>query len=94
MRGGKREGAGRKPGSKTRKSAEAALEAAKDGLTPLAHMLNILRDPTSPDERKDWAAEKAAPYMHPRLQTTTLQGDKDKPVKHAVEIRIIDSRPD
>jgi hypothetical protein len=34
----------------------------------------VLRDPeASPAERK-WAAEKAAPYLHPRLQTVEHGG--------------------
>jgi hypothetical protein len=33
-------------------------------------MLNILRDPKEPSARRDWAAEKAAPYIHPRLAST------------------------
>src|SRR3546814_11972309 len=43
--------------------------AADAALLPLDYMLQVLRDPeASPAERK-WAAEKAAPYLHPRLQT-------------------------
>lgn len=49
---------------------------ARDGetLSPLDYMLQVLRDPdASPAERK-WAAEKAAPYLHPRLQTVEHGG--------------------
>lgn len=43
-------------------------------LSPLDYMLQVLRDPeASPAERK-WAAEKAAPYLHPRLQTVEHGG--------------------
>ena len=31
------------------------------------HMLQVLRDPLQPVERRDWAAEKAAPYCHAKL---------------------------
>lgn len=27
------------------------------------------------EARRDWAAEKAAPFLHPRLQATTLKGE-------------------
>jgi len=44
-------------------------------LSPLDYMLRVLRDPeASPAERK-WAAEKAAPYIHPRLQTVEHGGE-------------------
>lgn len=78
--GGYREGSGRKKGSANKKSREIADKAAELGITPLEYMLQILRDDAQPGERRDWAAEKAAPYMHPRLQTTTLQGDDKKPL--------------
>jgi hypothetical protein len=42
-RGGHRPGAGRKPGSLTR-TREIAERAAKDGTTPLEHMLAVMRD--------------------------------------------------
>jgi len=42
--------------------------------SPLDYMLQVLRDPeASPAERK-WAAEKAAPFIHPRLQTVEHGG--------------------
>jgi len=44
-------------------------------LSPLDYMLQVLRDPeASPAERK-WAAEKAAPYLHPRLQSIEHAGE-------------------
>jgi hypothetical protein len=47
-------------------------QAAKQ--SPLDYMLQVLRDPeASPAERK-WAAEKAAPYLHPRLQSVEHGG--------------------
>mgnify|MGYP000265227616 CR=1 FL=1 len=73
--GGYRKGAGRKPGSKTTKRAEEAIKAAEEGITPLAYMLSVLRNEAETPERRSWAAEKAAPYMHPRLQTTTVKGE-------------------
>jgi len=32
-------------------------------------MLQALRNPFETTERRDWAAEKAAPYVHPRLNS-------------------------
>ena len=45
--GGRRQGAGRKPGSASQKTREIANQAATDGLTPLEYMLAVLRDDTA-----------------------------------------------
>lgn len=42
-RGGSRKGAGRKPGSATKKTREIADKAAADGVTPLEVMLSNMR---------------------------------------------------
>jgi hypothetical protein len=65
--GGKREGAGRKPGSPTKRRREIIDEAAKDGITPLEYMLAVLRDEKADTDRRDRMAAAAAPYIHPRL---------------------------
>lgn len=75
-RGGVRPGAGRKKGgtnAATRATREIALRAAAEGITPLQYMLDVLRDPESPEERRAWAAEKAAPYIHPRLEAIAFK---------------------
>lgn len=63
--------------AKRRSAAPAGVPAAPAGggdLMPLDYMLQVLRDPeASPAERK-WAAEKAAPYLHPRLATVEHDG--------------------
>ena len=78
--GGKRAGAGRKKGipNKTNKSVREA--AAATGILPLDYMLQVMRDPKQPEERRDWAAEKSAPYLHSKLQATTLAFDPAKPL--------------
>lgn len=38
-------------------------------------MLQVLRDPEASAADKKWAAEKAAPYMHPRLAAVEHSGD-------------------
>lgn len=75
-RGGTRLGAGRKKGSLNEKTREIAEAAAQDGVTPLEYMLNVLRDEKADDQTKRWAAEKAAPYVHPRLNSIDI-GNKD-----------------
>ncbi|MDO9381849.1 MAG: hypothetical protein Q7T86_03205 [Hyphomicrobiaceae bacterium] len=69
-RGGTRTNAGRKKGSVAthRKLANAAtVEAVGDGLTPLAYLLNIMRNEEKPEAVRMDAAKAAAPYTHPRL---------------------------
>ena len=96
MRGGKRQGAGRKHGSKTQKTVDIALNAAAAGVTPLEYLLEIMRDPIPKDvdalakaqmtiNRMD-AAKAAAPYVHPRLQAIEHSGPDGEniPVKITV----------
>ncbi len=66
-RGGKREGAGRKPGAPNKATAEREQEVKASGLTPLDYMLSVLRNENAPADARMWAAEKAAPYVHPKL---------------------------
>ncbi len=66
------------PAGKARKARKAGTAAA--ALSPLDYMLQVMRDPdASPAERK-WAAEKAAPYLHPRVQSVE-HGD-DATLRH------------
>jgi len=83
--GGKRAGAGRKVGAATRRTREAADNAVAAGLTPLEYMLAILRDEGQSSENRMWAAEKAAPYVHPKLAAVEFGGKNGGPV--VVEIR-------
>ena len=54
------------------------------GLTPLDYLLSVMRDEDLPrDERVD-AAKAAAPYLHARLNATTISGDQDKPLRQVI----------
>lgn len=75
MRGGKRSGAGRPNGAKTKRTSEVAKKAAAEGTTPLEYMLSVLRKEDATDSDKRWAAEKAAPYIHPRLSSVDVKAD-------------------
>ena len=81
MRGGRREGAGRKPGSATKRTREIANGAAERGELPLAYMLRVMRNSKADKARRDEMAKSAAPFIHPRLQSTTLATDPDKPLQ-------------
>ena len=63
---------GRPKGSPNRKS-RINLVAAKYGLAPLDYMLEILNDPEQPQSARIEAAKSAAPYVHARLQSVTVQ---------------------
>jgi hypothetical protein len=84
-RGGKRVGAGRKPGAVSKSSEEARRKAAETGETPMEYMLRVMRDPTVDHDRRDKMAQAAAPYVHAKLQTTTVTGPDG--VNVVVEIR-------
>jgi hypothetical protein len=87
--GGARPGAGRPKGSLSRRHVEVLAGATASGLTPVEYMLSIMRDEAADEKRRAWAAEKAAPFIHPRPtpiaqpieidlpDTTTLEGMKD-----------------
>lgn len=77
--------AGRKKGSLNKRTQEIW----DSGLMPLEYMLQVLRDPMADPKRRDWAAEKAAPYLHARLQATEITG-KDGGAVQVEEINGMD----
>lgn len=96
-RGGKRPGAGRKAGAASTKTREVADRTAADGITPLEIMIETMRglwaEATTADGRPNIGkrmqacaiAEKAAPYVHPKLSSvdasvavTDGQGTKEQ----------------
>ena len=79
-KGGRREGAGRKVGSVNKINLEARNKAAVSGITPLEYLLSVMRDEDSTKPEKIDAAKAAAPYIHARLNATTLSGDAEKPL--------------
>lgn len=80
-RGGKREGAGRPAGAITKKTREVAEKAAKEGITPLEFMLDVLRDDSKDMKDRMWAAEKAAPYVHAKLASVEHKGEDGGPLQ-------------
>jgi hypothetical protein len=70
---GKKTG-GRQKGTPNKASAALANEIAASGLTPLDYMLDVLRDENADPKDRMWAAEKAAPYVHPKLATIEHSG--------------------
>ena len=84
--GGKRPGAGRPLGSKSKvlwKSMEDMAEKYQH--SPLDYLLSVLNNPASSPDRKMYAAEKAAPYVHPKLANTTSKIGTDEPIQIKVQ---------
>lgn len=82
-RGGKREGAGRKIGSVTKRTREIAEKAAGEGITPLEYLLGIVRDTVAEPSARMQAAIAAAPYVHPRLSAVAHSGPNGGPMEHS-----------
>ncbi len=70
---GERRG-GRQKGTPNRATAAREAEVAASGMTPLAYMLAILRNEEAGTEDRKWAAQHAAPYVHPRLAQQQFKG--------------------
>lgn len=86
-RGGKRPGAGRKVGSKSRTGfvakvarIEQPVEVVDPNLMPLDYMLAVVRDPNAEWKRRDDLAKAAAPFCHERLtpKENTKREDRQK----------------
>lgn len=75
--GGKRPGAGRKPGGANKLTHEAVERAKETGELPLDFLLRIMRDPAADEAKRIDCAKAAAPYVHHKLNAidATVQGD-------------------
>ena len=72
-KGGRRNGAGRPKGALSRRTQQFRLDVESSGLKPLEYLLKVMRDPGEEDRRRDWAAQAAAPYIHPRPQAVAAE---------------------
>ena len=82
---------GRPKGARSKTTLEREAKLAASGMLPLDFFLAMLRDETIKVGGKDyeptmadrmWAAEKAAPYIHPKLASLRHSGDDDQPIVH------------
>jgi hypothetical protein len=76
---GERRG-GRKAGTPNKATASREADIKAEGLTPLDYMLQVLRDETAEKADRMWAAEKAAPYVHPKLASVEHMGKDGGPI--------------
>ena len=63
---------GRKKGSKNKRTL--AGDAAKAGKLPLDYMLQVMRDESVDNLRRDDMARAAAPYLHARRASENREG--------------------
>jgi hypothetical protein len=79
--GGRREGAGRKKGSPNKATQARQAEVAATGITPLAFLLETMRDTKGDPVLRFNAAKAAAPYVHPSLASVALGNADGKAFK-------------
>jgi len=78
--GGKRPGAGRPKGALNKVNLAVKQRIADSGMLPLDYLMSVMLDEESTRAERMDAAKAAAPYIHARLNATTLSGDADKPL--------------
>ena len=89
---------GRTKGTPNRKTVEKRLaeeQARKisSDLEPLEYMLEVMRDPTADQTRRDMMAKAAAPYRHPQLQAVAhkyLNAD-GSPIAPVISVTIMET---
>jgi hypothetical protein len=98
-RGGRRVGAGRKPGSKLTKSQLIAAEAREAGISPLEVLLTAMRElwrrahatgqmDATLAAQACAIAKDCAPYVHPRLASIEHAGSGTTPPSGPVSVNI------
>lgn len=85
---------GKPRGAQGKATLRREAEIAAAGLTPLQFMLTVLRNDEATSEDRKWAAQNAAPYVHPKLATVQHQGDKDNPLNVITTIERVIVRPE
>ena len=102
IKGGKREGAGRKAGVPNKRTAETVAAVESSGVTPLEYMLAIMRkeiDPTMEPAQvlaavsmRFEAAKAAAPYVHAKLSNIAATVEHSGSLITRIERVVIDSK--
>jgi len=77
MRGGKRDGSGRKRGIPNKLNAALREKLNAGGIAPLEFMLQVMRDTHQDFAVRLEMAKAAAPYLHPRLQAVEYKDEKN-----------------
>lgn len=69
----------RPKGALNHRSSVNYRKAASTGVLPLDYLLAVMRDESVEDERRDKAANAAAPYLHAKLASVDLSNKDGKP---------------
>lgn len=77
--GGARPGAGRPRGSVSRRHVDLVASVMDGRKTPLEYLMDVMADSEADEKRRDWAAEKAAAFLHPRPQPIARQIEIELP---------------
>lgn len=89
IKGGKREGAGRKAGVRNKKT-QALLESVEEtGITPLEYMLKVMRSEEEELKTRLNAAIAAAPYVHAKLSSIELSGKDGSAIETVSRIELV-----
>jgi hypothetical protein len=92
IKGGRRPGAGRKPGVPNRTTQEQREAVKASGLTPLEYMLKIMRDEDQDPSRRLHAANMAAPYVHAKLSSVEVSGKDGDAIETVTRIELVPMR--
>ena len=87
IKGGRREGAGRKKGVPNKKTAEVQKAVAESGVTPLEYLLSVMRDVEVESRERLNAALGAAPYVHAKLSSVELGNIAGGALRHEHVVR-------
>lgn len=68
---------GRQKGTPNKVTADRQSEIAASGLTPLDYIISVMRDESNPTDLRLDAANKAAPFVHPKLSSIDLEATHD-----------------
>jgi len=91
-RGGRRVGAGRKAGTSDRSMRKFKVNEVMDAIgsgpeaTPLAFLMTIMHLKEAKMSDRIQCAIAAAPYVHPRLSSIEMKGDKENPLQIQTDI--------
>lgn len=68
-----------------------AMQALAEGISPLDVMLGAMREAWERGDKKDAAlfAEKAAPYVHPKLASVEHSGKEDSPLAFVTRVELV-----
>jgi hypothetical protein len=85
MRGGKREGAGRKPNIPNRRTRALQERVEASGMSPLDFLLSVMRNPKAKMAVRIDCATRAAPFVHAKLTAVERSGKDGGPME--VEVK-------